>query len=71
MPLKLKKGVQSVAMILMILSLSACVNTPVDNFCLWAKPITVTEDELDNKLSMETIRQIDDYNQEWEERCGE
>lgn len=53
----------------MILLLNGCTNTSVDNFCLWAKPITVTEDELYNKLSIETIRQIDDYNQEWEERC--
>jgi len=54
----------------MMLLGSGCVGTiPVNNFCLWGLPITVTEDELDNKLSIATLRQIDDYNQEWEKRC--
>jgi diphthamide synthase subunit DPH2 len=57
-------------MIVMLLLLSGCANTPVDNFCLWAKPITISQEELAGAMSMETLRQIDNYNQEWEARCG-
>lgn len=40
----------------------------VNNLCLWANPITITGSEL-NSLSEETLRQIDNFNQEFEERC--
>ena len=57
---------------MMILALleSGCKNTSASNqsFCLWASPITITQNEL-NSLTEETLRQIDDFNQEIEERC--
>ena len=40
----------------------------VDNLCLWASPITITEKEL-NEISEETLRQIYNYNEELEARC--
>jgi hypothetical protein len=61
--------VQKGVMIVTILFVSGCGRTSVNNFCLWALPITVTEEELNEKLSIETLRQIDDYNQEWSLRC--
>jgi hypothetical protein len=36
---------------------------------LWAKPITITQEEYDS-MSEETFRQIDNFNQEFEERCA-
>lgn len=57
-------------MIVTLLLLNACANTSVDNFCLWAKPITINKQELEGAMSMETLRQIDNYNQEWEIRCS-
>jgi hypothetical protein len=55
-------------MIIFLLLSAGCVNTSVNNLCLWANPITITESEL-NSLSEETFRQIDNFNQEFEERC--
>lgn len=40
----------------------------VGSFCLWAKPITLTESDLD-KISTETLRQINNYNKELETQC--
>ena len=71
MPSKLKKGVFGVCMIVIALLSSGCVATggTIDSFCLWAKPITITDHEL-KMLSMETLRELDDFNQEWQIRCG-
>ena len=55
-------------MILLVLS-AGCAVTQLDNFCLWANPIIITNEENDTLLSDNTLRQIDDYNQEWEIRC--
>lgn len=71
MLLKLEKDVQLVAVIILILFVSGCESIPIDNFCLWANPIIVTKEENSNLLSESTLRQIDDYNQEWEVKCGE
>jgi diphthamide synthase subunit DPH2 len=57
-------------MIVTLLLLNACTNIPVDNFCLWAKPITISQEELKGAMSMKTLRQIDNYNQEWEIKCS-
>jgi hypothetical protein len=55
-------------MILLLLE-SGCKNISVDSFCLWASPITVSQEEFD-KISEETLRQIDNFNQEVEEHCN-
>jgi len=55
-------------MILLLLSVG-CVSTQLNSFCLWAKPIIITKEENEILLSDNTLRQIDDYNQEFEERC--
>ena len=69
MQLKLKKDVIAAASLISLLLEGGCVNTPLDNFCLWANPILITEEENEKLLSESTLRQIDDYNQEWEIRC--
>jgi hypothetical protein len=57
-------------MIAFLLLNAGCKNTSVNNLCLWANPITITQSEL-NSLSEETLRQIDNFNQEFEERCDQ
>lgn len=39
------------------------------SFCLWANPITINQGEFD-KISDETMHQIDNFNAEFEARCG-
>jgi len=56
-------------MILLLLE-GGCTATPLNNFCLWANPIMITKAENESLLSENTLRQIDDYNSEWEERCA-
>jgi hypothetical protein len=56
-------------MIIFLLLNAGCVNTQLDNFCLWANPIMITKMENEKLLSENTLRQIDNYNQEFEERC--
>jgi hypothetical protein len=56
-------------MIAFLLLNAGCKSTSVNNLCLWANPITITESEL-NSLSEETLRQIDNFNAEFEEKCG-
>ena len=68
MQLNLRKGRLIVGMIVFLLLNAGCKSTSVNNLCLWANPITITESEL-NSLSEETLRQIDNFNQEFEERC--
>ncbi len=65
----LKRGSLIVGMIAFLLLSAGCKSTSVNNLCLWANPITITKSELDS-LSEETLRQIDNFNQEFEERCG-
>jgi hypothetical protein len=65
----LRKGKLIVGMIIFLLLSAGCKNTSVNNLCLWANPITINESEL-NSLSEETLRQIDNFNQEFEERCS-
>lgn len=65
----LKRGKLIVGMIAFLLLSAGCKNTSVNNLCLWVNPITITQSEL-NSLSEETLRQIDNFNQEFEERCG-
>jgi hypothetical protein len=56
-------------MMILLLLESGCKNISVDSFCLWANPITISQEEF-NKMSEETLRQIDNFNQEFEEHCG-
>ncbi len=56
-------------MMILLLLESGCKNIYVDSFCLWADPITVNQEEF-GKMSEEMLRQIDNFNQEFEERCG-
>jgi len=65
----LERGKLIVGMIAFLLLSAGCKNTSVNNFCLWANSITITKSEL-NYLSEETLRQIDNFNAEFEERCG-
>jgi len=65
----LERGKLIVGMIAFLLLNAGCKNTSANNLCLWANPITITESEL-NSLSEETLRQIDNFNQEFEERCS-
>ncbi len=55
--------------IIFLLLNAGCKSTSVNNLCLWANPITITESEL-NSLSEETLRQIDNFNAEFTERCA-
>jgi len=64
----LKRGKLIAGMIAFLLLSAGCKNTSVNNLCLWANPIKITESEL-NSLSEETLRQIDNFNQEFEEKC--
>ena len=66
----LKRGKLIVGIIAFLLLNAGCKNTSVNNLCLWANPITITQSEL-NSLSEETLRQIDNFNQEFEERCDQ
>jgi len=68
MQLNQKNARQIAVMMTLLLFASGCTNTSANSFCLWAKPITITENEL-NSLTEETLRQIDDFNQEFEEHC--
>jgi hypothetical protein len=63
-----KRGKLIVGMIAFLLLSTGCKNTSVNNLCLWANPITITQSEL-NSLSEETLRQIDNFNQEFKEKC--
>ena len=65
----LKRGKLIVGVIAFLLLGAGCKNTSVNNLCLWASSITITKSELDS-LSEETLRQIDNFNAEFEERCG-
>ena len=69
MQLKLRKGAITAVNLILILLEGGCVNTQSDNFCLWANPILITKEENEKLLSENTLRQIDDYNSEWEMRC--
>ena len=55
-------------MIALMLCVQGCTNTHVDSFCMWAHPITITEQEL-NTISEYTLREIDNYNQNYEKLC--
>ncbi len=55
-------------MMILLLLESGCKNISVDSFCLWVNPITVSQEEFD-KISEETLRQIDNFNQEFEGYC--
>ena len=56
-------------MMLVLLS-SGCIITQgtSDNLCLWADPIRLLTTEVDS-LSIESLRQIDDFNEELREQC--
>ena len=70
MPLKQKIGkCNAIGMIFLLLG-SGCANSPVDSFCLWSNPIFITEEERETLLSEETLRQIDNFNQEYLEQCN-
>ncbi len=56
-------------MMILLLLESGCKNTSVDSFCLWASPISVSQEEFD-KMGDETLRQIDNFNQEFEKWCS-
>jgi hypothetical protein len=57
-------------LILTILFVSACKNLQGQtNLCTTFKPITITEEERVQLISIDTLRQIDDFNQEWIIRC--
>jgi predicted nuclease of predicted toxin-antitoxin system len=56
-------------LMVLVLCTSGCVSTHViDTSCLWVRPITITKKELKN-MSIATLRQIDDLNQEYEFHC--
>ena len=64
-----QKNAKKIAVVTIFLLLSAgCKNTSANSFCLWANPITLSQEEYDT-MSEETLRQIDNFNQEFEERC--
>ncbi len=68
MLLNQKRGRKFAGMIALLLFVTGCTSTSANSFCLWANPITVTQEELD-KLSEETLRQIDNFNEEYRDRC--
>lgn len=57
-------------MILIMLCAIGCANTleKTDSFCIWAKPITVNNNELES-ISIETLKQIDNFNRHYDELC--
>jgi len=63
-----KNAKKIAVMMILLLFASGCANTSANSFCLWAKPITVSQEEYD-QMSDETFRQIDNFNQEFEARC--
>ena len=66
----LRKGIINALMIALLLFASACLGTvATDNFCLWAKPISLLPDEINNCLSEESLRQIDNINNEYDIQC--
>lgn len=54
-------------MTLLLLS-AGCKNISANNLCLSLNPITITKEEFDT-ISEETLRQIDNFNQEVKENC--
>ncbi len=69
MQLNQKRGRIFAKIMILLLLESGCKNISVDSFCLWATPITISQEEFDT-MSEETLRQIDNFNQEFEGRCG-
>lgn len=61
-------------MTILTMLLSACVNIPVNNYCLWGNPILTTKYQLDlmskDNGMQSLLRQIDNQQQEWYLRCG-
>ena len=59
-------------MMICLLFVSGCKSSPeiIDSLCLSLRPIIITEEELNEKLTDETLRQIDNFNQEWVTKCG-
>lgn len=56
-------------MIVLMWCVQGCTtSTHADSFCVWAHPITITDKEL-NTLSEYTLREIDNYNQNYEKLC--
>lgn len=55
-------------MILILLSVGCQNSSVISDFCFIVEPITITANEL-NLLSEETLRQIDNFNQEYVTQC--
>ena len=67
---RLKKGKKHALAMMLVLLSSGCIITQgtSDNLCLWADPIRLLTTEVDS-LSIESLRQIDDFNEELREQC--
>lgn len=63
-----KKGKLKGLMIVLILFATGCQNMSENSLCLNLRPITIDEFE-HNNMSENTLRQIDNFNQEFEEIC--
>jgi hypothetical protein len=58
-----------VIMILLMILSTGCVKTvEINNFCLWSNKIRLLGSEID-VLSEESLRQIDDFNEEYKQQC--
>lgn len=55
-------------MIVLMLFATGCQNMSENSLCLNLRPITINEFEYNN-MSENTLRQIDNFNQEFEEIC--
>lgn len=56
-------------MMILMMSISGCQSTPViDSFCLWAKPISLTKEEI-RTMTDHSKRQIDNFNRIYDKKC--
>jgi hypothetical protein len=53
---------------LLMLCAQGCGKTYVNDFCIWAEPITITETELASLTDL-TLRELDHYNEEYRIKC--
>jgi hypothetical protein len=51
-----------------MLCAQGCGKTYVNDFCIWAEPITITETELASLTDL-TLRELDHYNEEYRIKC--
>jgi hypothetical protein len=54
----------------LLITVTSCVSTVENNFCLWASPIKLTNDEID-MLTNESVNQILFFNTNYDVNCND